>query len=190
MKISFNCELCGKERSEPECWFKKRQHHFCSRLCANRFNSKKRATGLTRAEYEQQYWAIPENSIRRKEQSKLAYQSRVAKRGDSAKLMILNRAKDRSKRKEIPFNITIDDFDIPDVCPILGINLVFHNKQGGSPNSPSLDKIVPSLGYVKGNVIVISKRANSIKNDASLDEILRVANWLKQFSSQPEDQPK
>ena len=188
MLILFKCELCSKERTERECWYKKREHHFCSRLCANRFNAAKRATGLTRPEYERQYWSIPENNARRKALSKLAHQVRMQNRGDSAKLTMLNRAKSRAIKDSLPFNLTIDDFTIPDLCPVLGIPLSFHNKQGGSPYSPSLDKIVPSLGYTKGNVVVISKRANSIKSDASFDEIQKVAAWVKQFSYQIEDQ--
>lgn len=42
----------------------------------------------------------------------------------------------------------------------------------------SLDRIVPSLGYVPGNVAVISHRANRIKSDATADELRAVADWL------------
>ena len=57
---------------------------------------------------------------------------------------------------------------IPDVCPVLGIPLDQDPKGKGerSDNSPSLDKFIPSLGYVKGNIHIISWRANHLKNDA------------------------
>lgn len=58
----------------------------------------------------------------------------------------------------------ISDIIIPETCPMLGIKLEFgFDKQGGNFNSPSLDRIIPELGYTKGNVMVISKRANMIK---------------------------
>ena len=66
-KITFNCDFCKTaERSEPLSWYKKKENHFCSRLCANRFNANKKATGLTRKEYEKQYWSKPENKERKK----------------------------------------------------------------------------------------------------------------------------
>jgi hypothetical protein len=46
-------------------------------------------------------------------------------------------------------------------------------------NSPSLDRIVPELGYVEGNVVWISNRANILKRDATWEELQRVAEWLK-----------
>ena len=46
------------------------------------------------------------------------------------------------------------------------------------PGSPTLDRIVPSLGYVPGNVVVISHKANSIKSNATAAEIRAVADWL------------
>lgn len=45
--------------------------------------------------------------------------------------------------------------------------------------SPSLDKIIPSLGYVPGNVLVISWRANRIKCDATANELMLIANYYK-----------
>jgi hypothetical protein len=61
-------------------------------------------------------------------------------------------------------------------CPALGVPLVFGRR---SPNNPSLDRIKPELGYVKGNIAVISRRANAIKQDATADELFRVAAWAK-----------
>lgn len=89
-------------------------------------------------------------------------------------------AQSRAKKKGIPFTITVDDIVVPTVCPVLGVPLVRGTgKPPPSPNAPSLDRIVASKGYVPGNVIVISFRANRIKTDASLDELKRVAAWLE-----------
>jgi hypothetical protein len=69
---------------------------------------------------------------------------------------------------------------VPDKCPILGIELFISEKGvGRTDNSPSLDRIIPSLGYVKGNIAVISQRANRIKNDATLEEITKLKAWLE-----------
>jgi hypothetical protein len=67
---------------------------------------------------------------------------------------------------------------IPSKCPVLGIPL--HRGVGGfCDNSPTLDRFIPELGYVKGNVEVISFRANRIKCDASMDEVTRVCDWMR-----------
>lgn len=68
-------------------------------------------------------------------------------------------AKARALKEGLPFDITEDDLEIPDVCPVLGIP--FGKSQWY--DSPSLDKLIPNLGYVKGNIVVVSARANNLK---------------------------
>lgn len=71
---------------------------------------------------------------------------------------------------------------VPTHCPILGLPLyVMKGTKGGGPNSPSLDKIEPSRGYVPGNVIVISNRANRLKSDASVEELRAIASFYATF---------
>jgi len=89
----------------------------------------------------------------------------------------------RSKRLNIPFNIEVEDIVIPDKCPIFGIPLY---KVGKKPtdNSPSVDRIIPELGYVKGNILVMSMKANRLKNNATLEELKILAeNLIKVISS-------
>lgn len=86
--------------------------------------------------------------------------------------------KQRAKEKGIPFTISEDDIVIPRYCPILGIPL-FRIGKIATANSPSIDKIVPELGYIPGNVQVVSKRCNTIKNDATLEELIMLGEWAK-----------
>lgn len=86
-------------------------------------------------------------------------------------------AKRRAKQRGFPFEISIEDVVIPDVCPVLGLSLIV-GAGSGAPNSPTLDKIIPCLGYIKGNVQVISRKANTMKSDASFDELRRFAVWV------------
>ena len=76
-----------------------------------------------------------------------------------------------------PFKIELYDLSIPTECPLLGIPI--KRGRGKIENcSPSLDRIIPHLGYVTGNIRVISWRANSLKKDASLEEMeLLVKKW-------------
>jgi hypothetical protein len=90
---------------------------------------------------------------------------------------MVKKARKRAKDKTLDFNI--DHAYIrsitPSHCPILGVPLEWSSQRGNGnrplPNSPSLDRIDPSKGYVKGNVWIISYRANAIKNDASHEEL-------------------
>jgi len=86
-------------------------------------------------------------------------------------------ARRRAAEQGLPFDIEKKDVVIPSVCPILGIPLIMGKGKSGN-NSANLDKIVPSLGYVKGNVQVISNKANSVKSDLDREELLMFADWV------------
>lgn len=83
-------------------------------------------------------------------------------------------ARQRAKRHGIEFNLDLSDIVIPEVCPIL--KKPFARK---TQYASSLDRIDPSKGYIKGNVQVISRKANVMKNDATEDELREFYNWLK-----------
>ena len=86
-------------------------------------------------------------------------------------------ARHRAKKSGVAFSITEADVMIPESCPILGIPLFMGTRH--NPNSPSLDRVDNTLGYVKGNVQVISYRANALKKDASIKELKGLANWVR-----------
>lgn len=88
----------------------------------------------------------------------------------NVKSYLLSRIKSRAKRKNIPFNLEILDLEIPTHCPILGVKLEIGVK-GNYFNSPSVDRIDNTLGYIKGNIAIISCKANSMKNSASIEEM-------------------
>ena len=91
---------------------------------------------------------------------------------------MLRSARSRARKKGLPFNLTLEDIVIPERCPVLGTILVTGE---GKPtkNSPTLDKFRPEFGHTKSNVSVISYRANAIKNDATLEELERIVEWMK-----------
>ena len=91
---------------------------------------------------------------------------------------IWRRAEYRAKRDGIDFNIQPEHVVVPPTCPVLGIPLFVAEKKGYAPNSPSLDRVDNNKGYVVGNVRVISARANALKRDASLGEVLAVYEYM------------
>lgn len=81
----------------------------------------------------------------------------------------------RARHKGLPFSIKKEDIVIPTHCPVLGIRLRASDQQ--TPASPSLDRIRNSRGYTRGNIIVVSWRANNLKRDAELSELARLAEF-------------
>jgi hypothetical protein len=80
-------------------------------------------------------------------------------------------AKKRAKIIGVPFDILVTDLPaIPSVCPVFGIPIAKGTGKR-SASSPSLDRIINRLGYVKGNLRIISWRANSLKSNATLQEL-------------------
>lgn len=162
------CTKCGKEKPLEEFSRNKQGKYGRRAFCK---------------ECEHKIQNSPERLARRNELRKLRRENdeyRLArnlkdtetrhKNEDSIKKALVRAAKARAKKKGIPFDITIEDFILPEKCPLLEIPLTvgYGNSQ---ENSYSLDKIIPDLGYVKGNVWVISNKANMIKNNASLKEL-------------------
>ena len=89
------------------------------------------------------------------------------------------RAKKRSEKKKIDFSIDLSDIKIPEFCPVFGFKFEISEGKGPSDKSPSLDRIDSNKGYVKGNVQVISFKANRIKTDCDSKDIEKVLKFLK-----------
>ena len=89
---------------------------------------------------------------------------------------MLSGAKTRAREKGLMFNLHYDDIQIPNLCPVLKIPLI--PSEGMSDGSPSLDRMIPYLGYTKGNVKVISMKANRIKTNATSNEIKAVLQYV------------
>lgn len=96
---------------------------------------------------------------------------------------LFRQARDRAKKKDIPFDLTPEDIKIPEVCPVFGIPFVIgeplSGRRGPHPQAPSVDRVIPSLGYVKENIRIISYRANFIKTNATLSELEMVAAYVR-----------
>lgn len=100
--------------------------------------------------------------------------------------LMWTRAKTRARNQGKEFDITHEDIVIPENCPVLGIPLVRGKGSGGKPDSPSLDRIDNSKGYVKGNVIVLSHLANMMKSSASTEQLLKFAEWVFKTYDNPQ----
>lgn len=95
-----------------------------------------------------------------------------------------NALRQNAKRRGVEVAITLDYVRsiATDKCPVFGLTFDWEDwgtKNGKAlDNSPSLDRIDPTKGYIEGNVVFISTKANRIKNNATIEEITAVAKWL------------
>ena len=101
-------------------------------------------------------------------------------RENNRALLLLGQARYRAKKKNIKFDLELSDIIIHKLCPVLKIPLTAGSSSGGPRGcSPSLDRIDNAKGYIKGNVQVISHKANTMKHCADNNELILFANWIK-----------
>jgi len=83
------------------------------------------------------------------------------------------------RRKKFKSTLTIDDIIIPEYCPVLGVKLETFNGINNRDNVPSVDRIDSSKDYVKGNIQVMSWRANFLKANGTLEEFKKLVKWME-----------
>lgn len=187
------CLNCSKELN-------KKQTKFCSRKCMNVYNGKH--FGMKRREENpHRYkkcnlceedlnlskfslickWNI--NSGTKDTCKKCSAKEREKNRRNltwkhDAKKILYSNAKQRAKKSNIEFTISKNDIIIPDNCPVFGFPLKRENKETWH-SAPSLDRIDNTKGYTKENVVVVSRRANILKKDATIQELIQIAKYYE-----------
>lgn len=190
------CKCCGKEKPLSEFTKDKRQkdgHHSRCKECKRaadreryakvkndpKFHARKLEHGakyrMTHQEQIQKY--SNEYNLRPEviERKSTWYQEKMANMSMKERLdLMVRRAKYRAELKNVPFDITSDDIEFVETCPLLEIKLNWGettNEGGRNIDTPSLDRIDPSLGYIKGNVRIISLLANMMKTSANRSQL-------------------
>jgi len=102
----------------------------------------------------------------------------VKKKLEHPEYFMHSNVKHSAKRRGIEFTLAVEDIVVPEFCPILGIKLSHSNdKRGFYPNSPSIDRIDNSKVYHKDNIVIVSLRANTLKKDATIEELQKIAQF-------------
>lgn len=170
--ITRECTQCGETKNATHFYWRRDGKHarLTSRCRECRKLNYKENPQRCRERSKKHYW-INKEAIQQGLKEKYILQP---------ERRLLTFARKRAKDKGLPFDLSVGDITIPAVCPVLGIPL-FPNEQTVGPNSPTIDRIVGELGYVRGNVVVVSFRANTIKNDATLDDLRRIIAFYEKL---------
>lgn len=92
----------------------------------------------------------------------------------------LSNTKSVCEKQGVPYDVTVDDLaPFPLTCPVLGVPINWMNTGATANDSPSIDRMIPELGYTKGNVRVISQKANRLKGNASVDELEALLSYMR-----------
>lgn len=95
----------------------------------------------------------------------------------------LRKAKERAALKNLPFNLDLNYLEsiTTNTCPIFKTKFNWgRSGKGQTPTTPSLDRVIPEVGYVKGNVVFLCHKANAMKSSASFKELHQFADWVKE----------
>jgi hypothetical protein len=90
---------------------------------------------------------------------------------------LLDAARKRARTYGVPCTILVSDIVVPEFCPILGIPLQ-HNAGKVGDDSPSIDRLIPELGYIPSNIRVISYKANRYKSNLSKELLQRFIDYM------------
>ena len=107
----------------------------------------------------------------------------VSHRKNNPFLHRCTRAKSRAKGLEVPFNLTPEYLESmwTGKCPVLKVDLNLVTDRSDE-YAAELDRFNPELGYVKGNVHWLSRKANRIKNNTSVEILENLLEWMKNVS--------
>jgi len=176
--MNKTCRVCGSVKSESE--FSKRADSTDG--LRSECRACKKATDAA-AWNKYKHKKLPQNK-EYKLNNKDAIQLKMRKyRENNRESIILGAIRKRANAIGVLFNLTIEDIVIPKYCPLLGIELCFNGGMSNRDTSPSADRIEPGNGYTKGNVKIISYRANRIKNNATPEELKLMASRIDEYSA-------
>lgn len=154
-KNSNFCKDCGNTRRnlKAEEYLKRRQSNRKSKSGLNYLNT-----------------ALKYEKFKEDKEAYLKFLEKIRKyNDDNWWIGTLSQLKRRAKDLNISFNLTKEDLYVPEICPLLKIPISRKNPK--KLYCVSWDRIIPELGYTKGNVRAISLKANIMKNNANFEEL-------------------
>jgi hypothetical protein len=161
----MKCRQCSEEFEAHNPWVR-----YCSRFCRSKHDRIARSDKIKA--YMKEYSKSGKKK-RNAEKDKLSREEWIKKHWHQ---YILCAAKHRAKKQGSEFNLTVKDIQVPEYCQFTGLKIEPFSENYYA--RPSLDRIVPELGYTRGNVRVISQAANLLKSDMPEDKFIEVLQYI------------
>ena len=198
-KGEIMCEICKPETKRACIKCKNEYTLTCSNFVKNgkyfRYECKLCKTNTSKQYYfdPTKQTIIKNNSLSRKERlnnlktaNPEKYKQLLSRANELNKQKPINQRihknlKYRAKKHNIFFDLKPEDIIVPEYCSVFPHIKLNFNNDIVSDDSPSGDRIDNSKGYIKGNVIVISNKANKMKNNGTLQECVMLGEFYKQF---------
>jgi bacterioferritin-associated ferredoxin len=199
--LTKQCSKCHEELLRSEFGKNKQNKdglHSQCRKCANTAGKKwKEENSEKNKEMHRKYYRKNREKIRQKAKESYAngvgqqwYQNNKerilsARKGlEGTILGMFRAARSRAKKDNIPFDLTIEYLHAiaTENCPVTNKPMDWDKEESSSLNRPSLDKIIPELGYVQGNVAIISYRMNTKKNNLLEAELIQLLQYIQLHS--------
>lgn len=130
---------------------------------------------MNRTKYNREYARKRRSTKEGREQNRMIS---LAWRQKNCRTVLLNVARTRALKKGLKFSIREKDISWETHCPILGVKLSYGGMRGRDMDAASLDRLNNKKGYIKGNVFVISWRANRLKSDATREELQAIISYV------------
>lgn len=177
--MSKVCANCKESKEDVEFYPGKNKdglHSWCKKCCSlkNKGSRDRNPPTQSKINTKRLKDQIRSQTIEYKRQNNTRMKSRPVE------VQMLDKARQRAKKKGLAFDLKSSDIIVPEICPILRIPIQRAvGSKHHSDNSPTLDRVDSTKGYTNDNVWVISWRANRLKSDASLDELRLMVSALE-----------
>lgn len=166
-------------KQTKRAWRERNREHIAARNSEWYMQNRERRAAVSKAyrESHKEECAARTRRYYRRHKGQKAASDKLWRERNVSKIL-LNSARHRARKFGVEFNLTAADFDVPEKCPVFGVKLY---KGAGklTPSSPTLDRIDPKKGYVRGNVAVISHFANALKGKGTAAQHRRIAEWIE-----------
>jgi hypothetical protein len=129
---------------------------------------------MSRQQSRQKYDTKPENKLKKR----IRQRDRHPWLRTTPEYRLFQHAQWRARIKKLLFTIRVQDIHIPETCPLLGIPLIAGTRTVNA-NSPSIDRIDSTQGYIPTNVWVVSHKANTAKSNLTIQELKRLVENLE-----------
>lgn len=170
---TFFCHKCSSDIPKPDWYYSVRGRDSMCKSCRKNYrkSEKREHTKKYISERKEHYKQL--NDEWRKNNPD--YQKKWTKKCPESQL--LRSARQRAKQKNMECTITQNDIHIPKICPVFKVPLV-----KGTEYAPSLDRIDNTKGYTPENIVVVSRKANVMKNNGSVQDLKMLVEYYSKLS--------